>query len=121
MYIFIDESGVHKQSGKSSVVMIYVLVKEVKNLEQAVLRAEKELKISAFHWSRHIWKIRYNFINFLVKENFQVKAAIVKNPFNEEKFVWALEALLTEKRIKKIIMRLEKNRARRHLVSTIFS
>ena len=76
MYIFIDESGVHKKDGKSSVALVYVMVKDIEDIESAILKAEKELRITFFHWPRHIWKIRFNFIQALVKENFTVKAAI---------------------------------------------
>ena len=104
MLIFVDESGVHKKDGKSSVALVYVMVKDIENIEKAILKAEKELRITFFHWPRHIWKIRFNFIQALVKENFTVKAAIIQNPFNENSFEKALESLLIEKKIKKIII-----------------
>ena len=44
MLIFIDESGVHKQDGKSSVVLVYVMVDDVEKLEKSILEIEKTLK-----------------------------------------------------------------------------
>jgi len=102
--IFIDESGVHKQEGKSSVVLVYVLVDNVENLEKAIIKTENGLKITSFHWAKHIWKIRQRFIQTLQKEDFTVKAAIVQNPFNENRFEDAVKALLTERKINKIVL-----------------
>ena len=104
MIIFIDESGVHKKDGKSSVVLVYVRIENVENIEKAILRTEKMLKITSFHWPRHIWKIRFNFIKLLVEEDFTVKAAIITNPFNQNSFEKAIESLLTERKIKKIVI-----------------
>ena len=104
MLIFIDESGIHKKDSNSSVVLVYVMVEDIENIEKAILKAEKILKIASFHWPRHIWKIRFNFIRFLIKENFTVKAAIIKNPFNENSFEKAIEHLLIEKKVKKMII-----------------
>jgi len=104
MIIFIDESGVHKQEGKSSVVLVYVIVDGVESLEKAVTETERKLKIISFHWAKHIWKIRQRFIQALQKESFTVKAAIIRNPFNEERFEEAVRVLLTEKKISKIVL-----------------
>jgi len=104
MLIFIDESGVHKNTEKSSVALVYVMVEDIENVESAILKTEKILRITSFHWPRHIWKIRFNFIELLLKENFTVKAAIIKNPFNENIFEKTIEHLLIEKKIRKIIL-----------------
>ena len=103
-YIFIDESGVHKKDDKSSVALVYVMTRDVESIERAILKAEKALRITNFHWPRHIWKIRFNFIQALIKEDFMVKAAIIQNPFNQNSFEKAIESLLIEKRIRKIII-----------------
>lgn len=104
MLIFIDESGIHKNIGKSSVALVYVMVEDMENVEKAILKAEKFLKIASFHWPRHIWKIRFDFIKMLIKENFTVEAAIIKNPFNENSFEETIKHLLIEKKVKKIIL-----------------
>jgi hypothetical protein len=104
MLIFIDESGVHKQDGKSSVVLVYVTIENKDTIEKAIVDIESRLKIESFHWVKHIWKIRYNFIEALIKENFSVKAAIIRNPFRKADFENALETLLIEKRVSKIII-----------------
>ncbi len=104
MLIFIDESGVHKKDGQSSVALVYVMIEDIENIEKAILNTEKMLKITSFHWPRHIWKIRFNFIKALIKENFSVKAAIIKNPFSEDSFEEALKSLLIERKIRKIVI-----------------
>lgn len=104
MFIFIDESGIHKQDGKSSVVLVYISIEDADKVEKAVIEIEKKLRIESFHWFQHIWKIKFLFVEALVKEKFSVKAAIIKNPFKQQSFEDALEALLIEKRISKIII-----------------
>ena len=104
MLVFIDESGIHKKTGKSSVALVYVMVENAENVEKAILRAEKALKIASFHWPRHIWKIRFDFIKMLIKENFTVEVAIIKNPFSKNSFERTIEHLLIEKKVKKIIL-----------------
>lgn len=102
--IFIDESGVHQQDGYSTVVLVYVITQDAENIKSAILKTEKTLKITSFHWSRHIWRIRLEFIKLLIKENFTVKSAIIQNPFNKNNFENALKHLLIEKKIQKIVI-----------------
>lgn len=104
MIIFVDESGVHKQKGKSSVVLVYVMVENVEKLEKSIIETEGELKITSFHWAKHIWKIRQAFIQTLQNEDFTVKAAIIQNPFSNKQFEDAIEALLTERKINKMVI-----------------
>ncbi len=102
--IFIDESGVHKRNGYSTVVLVYIVAENIAEVENAIIEAEKSLRITSFHWARHIWKIRLEFIKALIREDFTVKAAIIENPFNQKSFEKALADLLTEKKIKRIII-----------------
>lgn len=43
MYIFIDESGIHKKVDHSTVVLVYLETQKVENVEQRVIILEKEL------------------------------------------------------------------------------
>ncbi len=104
MLIFIDESGIHKKEKHSTVAFVYVCLKDIEDIEKAILKAEKILRITSFHWTRHIWKIRFNFIKILIKENFTVKASIIKNPFGKNSFEKIIENLLIERKVKKIII-----------------
>lgn len=104
MIIFIDESGIHRRDGKSSVALVYVVVNNLENLEHSIERTEQSLKISSFHWPRHIWKIRNKFLIALLKENFEVKVSIIDNPFNQKVFENSLSYLITERKIDKIII-----------------
>ncbi len=85
-------------------VLVYVMVNDAEKLERSIIEAEKELTITSFHWAKHIWKIRQRFIQALQKENFTVKAAIIYNPFSEKRFEDAVKALLTERKINKIVI-----------------
>lgn len=104
MIIFIDESGIHRKDGKSLVALVYVVVNNLENIEQSIERTEESLKISSFHWPRHIWKIRNKFLIPLLKENFEVKVSIIDNPFNQKVFEESLTYLITERKIDKIII-----------------
>src|ERR1017187_5668398 len=84
LYIFIDESGVHKLEGQSAVVLVYVSVADIHVLNQGVLEAERALKIETFHWSHSAWDVRERFIEAILKQDFSVKIIFVKNPFREQ-------------------------------------
>ena len=103
MYIFIDESGVHA-GDQSTVALVYVMVEDIEKLDKAVCDLEKELRIEYFHWSKYNWKIRREFIQGLSRQLFTVKAAILHNPFSEDKFEGAIRELLTEKKVKNVII-----------------
>lgn len=110
MLIFIDESGIHKQDGHSVTALVYVKVKDADSVNNAVLKAEKELKIEPFHWSKQSWKIRISFLEMILKENFEVKVFAFTNPFTEEKMEQAIRHLIVEKYIKNIIIDGKKTR-----------
>ena len=103
MFIFIDESGIHA-GDKSSVALVYVTVENIEKLNQTVCDLEQSLTIKYFHWSKYNWKIRHKFLLGLLKENFSVKAMLVRNPFSEDKFEAAIRELLVEKKIKNVII-----------------
>ena len=86
MLVFIDESGIHKQDGQSTTALVYVKVEHAEILDTAILRAEKDLKIEPFHWRDQGWKVRLAFLEDMVKEEFEVKIFIFRNPFTIEKF-----------------------------------
>lgn len=104
MHIFIDESGIHKETGKSSVALVYVLTDDVKLLEDAIIAAEKLLRIKNFHWADCSWKIRSNFFKQILKEDFFVRVSIMQNPFCKSDFEEAIKLLLLEKKFKKVII-----------------
>lgn len=104
MYIFIDESGIHKQDGRSTTALVYVKVQNLEMLNSRILQAEESLRIEPFHWSKQIWKIREVFLHEVLKENFEVKIFVFHNPFTQGKLENALRHLLVEKRISNIII-----------------
>jgi len=104
MIIFIDESGIHRKDGKSAVALVYVVVKNLENIEHSIERTEQSLKITFFHWAKHIWKIRNKFLIALLEENFEVKVSIIDNPFNQKAFEESLTYLITERKMDKIII-----------------
>jgi hypothetical protein len=103
MYIFIDESGTHKQSGRAAVVLVYVEVSSLEDFENTVEEIEKDLKIQYFHWTDESWNTRKNFITQIMKTDFTLKVAILENPVKLSLSIEdALKHLVVEKKIQKI-------------------
>jgi len=80
MIIFIDESGIHKQKEHSTIVLVYIEIVVLPELEQEILKIEKKLKIPSFHWAEHGWKVREKFIKAIASLKFTYKVAILQNP-----------------------------------------
>lgn len=105
MVIFIDESGTHKQTDHATIALVYVEVINVEEFEKAVEKIEKELKIRYFHWTDESWEIREKFIIKLLKLDFTLKVAILKNPVKMTKSLEeALKHLIVEPNLKKILI-----------------
>ncbi|MFH1610969.1 MAG: DUF3800 domain-containing protein [Patescibacteria group bacterium] len=105
MLIFIDESGIHKNVDNSTFVLVYVEINNYEVIEKEIEKVEKELNLDYFHWSKTVWKVKEKFMDKILKLDFKVKIAVIKNPVkpNEE-----LERILThmiiEKNIKNIYL-----------------
>ena len=112
MYIFLDESGVHKQDGFSSVALAYVSIKSLDELQRSVLATEQKLGIHSFRWSHSAWEVRKEFINAICKHNFSIKAVLIKNPFyDSQHYEYVLQHLIIEKNIHALIIDGKKGRA----------
>src|SRR6266496_1713903 len=112
MIISIDESGIHKQDGKSVIALVYVAVKDLEATEQLVLRAEQSAGIHGFHWAHRNWQMRKNFIEGIAKRDFKIKIAYVTNPIKLDKaLAEALQHLLAERHISQILIDGDKPKA----------
>ena len=45
LYIFIDESGIHKETGKSSVAQAYISFENLNQIQNQVTKIEKEISV----------------------------------------------------------------------------
>jgi len=105
MIIFIDESGIHKQKEHSTIVLVYIEIVVLPELEQEILKIEKKLKIPSFHWAEHGWKVREKFIKAIASLKFTYKVAILQNPiYLPKELEKVLLHLVVEKNIRKIII-----------------
>lgn len=105
MYVFIDESGTHKNVDHSTFVLVYVEIKDNDKLETVVQETEKMLGIKVFHWSETIWEVKKKFMEVILKEEFIIKAAVIKNPvYPEKELERLLPHFLVEKGIKTIFI-----------------
>lgn len=103
--IAIDESNTHKQTGKSSIVLVYVLAQNTAKLEKKILETEHKFKLQPFHWARHDWDTKKKFITAVNQCDFTIKVALIKNPVNlSADLEWLLQHLITEKYINKILI-----------------
>ncbi len=82
MYIFIDESGIHKDVEHSVYVLVLVEVENYDFFNKSIIKLENELKIKEFHWAETIWRIKEQFINKALKLDFKIKVAVLNNPIN---------------------------------------
>lgn len=109
MVIFIDESGIHKQAGHSTSVVVYVEVKNLEKFEKRLKKIEDDLKISFFHWAEERWLMKNKFLSRIFDLNFTVKAAIFENPVKPDLILGTVFAhLIVEKEITKIFIDGEK-------------
>lgn len=103
MLVFIDESGIHKQTDHSVFALVCILIKDRELLEQGVLAIERDLGISDFHWSEHGWIVREKMIKRLAKLAFTAKIAVFHNPVKPaEALEWSLLHLLVDKHIDQV-------------------
>lgn len=80
MYVFIDESGIHKDIDNSVYVLVYIEIDDYESLNEQILKIENDLKIKEFHWAETVWEIKQQFINKILKLDFKIKVAVLKNP-----------------------------------------
>src|SRR3989344_9405471 len=72
MVIFIDESGIHKQTGHSTASVVYVRVKNLEKFEDGIKKIEKDLNISSFHWAEERWLMKNKFLSRIFELDFTV-------------------------------------------------
>jgi hypothetical protein len=105
MVVFIDESGIHKQEGHSTTAVVYVEVSNLEKFTAGLIKLEKNLRISHFHWTEERWLMREKFLAGIMDLNFSVKIAIFQNPVNSLKMIEAvLQHLITEPKIRNIFI-----------------
>lgn len=105
MYIFIDESGVHKQLDHTVYALAYVAVSAYSDLEQKIVSIERELGIESFHWAKTVWKVKERFMDSVLRLDFTAKLAILKNPVSPERELERiLEHMLVERGIRSIFI-----------------
>ena len=98
MYIFIDESGVHKSIDHSCLALVYIAVQDYKVLEDSVIKIEEKLGLGPFHWANTVWRVKKQFMDEVLKLDFRVKAAVIKNPaFLDKEMENILSRMIIEK------------------------
>lgn len=104
MLIFIDESGIHKKVDHSTFALSYIKFDNYSEVESIIIETEKKLGIEYFHWSETVWRVKEQFMNEILKLNFQAKVAIVKNPINpSNELEKVLLHTIVENKIRKVL------------------
>ena len=96
--IYIDESGIHKQTDHSTFALVYITFSNLPEVEKRIIAIEKNLRIDSFHWARHSWTIKKAFITEINSLPFEAKVAVFRNPTNpSEALEWAIMHTVVEK------------------------
>ena len=120
MVIFIDESGIHKQTGHSTTAVVYVEVKNLEKFESKLKKIEKDLRISFFHWSEERWLMKNKFLARIIELDFTFKVAIFENPVKPELMLEVVfQHLITEKTITTIFIDGEKPKWYEHKLKKV--
>ncbi|MEK9200973.1 MAG: hypothetical protein AAB909_03300 [Patescibacteria group bacterium] len=85
MIVFIDESGIHSQGGHSTTAVVYVEISNLEKFDKEIMKIEKDLRISSFHWADERWFMREKFMTRIADLDFKVKVALFKNPVDPVK------------------------------------
>lgn len=106
MLIFIDESGIHRQTGCSVIALICVAnVVTLAKLDKQVEKLEKAIGTTSFHWAGKGWPFRRDFVAGLVDLEFSVRLVQLDNPIKlEEALEETLLYLIPERNIERLFI-----------------
>ena len=105
MEVFIDESGIHKQTDHSSIALVYVTCEDAEEVAHRIVEIERRLGIKAFHWAEYNWKMRVRFLEAVHGLPFSVKVSLVRNPVDVPQwFEFSVAHLIIERNIRKVVV-----------------
>ena len=111
MFVYIDESGIHKPFGYSSFALVFVSVKKSDGFDRRILQIEEEIGSGRFHWASTDWKKREQFFERILDLDWNAKVGIVENPINpDEELERMISNLLTETKLTTIFIDGKKSR-----------
>lgn len=103
MYIFVDESGIHKSVDHSTFVFVYITIEDIVYIENRIETIEKDLDIDIFHWAEAPWPVKEKFMQLALRLPFFVKIAVIHNPIKPKKeFERIFSHMIVENNIQKI-------------------
>ncbi len=108
MHGFIDESGIHKDTGLSTVAMFFIMPDAIEELEKVIISVEKSLHIPLFHWTHHTMEIRKKFLDKVLTKNIlnkiSIEISVRHNPLYYHDFLSAsLGMFIRNKKVKHVI------------------
>lgn len=103
MYIFIDESGIHKIAGRSTFSVVYVEILNLDKIRKQLIEINQKLGIKSFYWAEQRWTYRHKYLKRIINLEFSFKIAIFENPVNTDlAFNRIFEHMILENNIKSI-------------------
>ena len=78
--VYIDESGINKSSGHTTVACVMVVANQ--SIDHIVLKIEKDLTIQNLHWKDMSWNVREKVIKKIVTLPLKARVVITNNPSN---------------------------------------
>jgi hypothetical protein len=103
MYIFIDESGIHKTVGSSTFSVVYIEIRNLDKTRKQLVEINQKLGITSFHWAEQRWTYRHKYLKRVINLDFNFKIAIFENSVNTDlAFNRIFEHLIREDHIKSV-------------------
>lgn len=87
MVVFIDESGIHKQTGHSTTAVVSIEIKSLQKVEEQITKILKDLHINYFHWADERWLMRKQFLSHVINLDFTVTIAVFENPVHPDRML----------------------------------
>ncbi len=120
MVIFIDESGIHKQTGHSTTSVVYIEIQNLEKFNNALKKIEIDLKINYFHWAEERWFMKNKFLSRIFELDFTVKVAVFENPVKPDVMLEVVfQHLITERDITTIFIDGEKPKWYEHKLKKV--
>ena len=84
MFVYIDESGIHRPTGYSVFAAVFIETEFLSEIEACVNATERDLEISSFHWAESSWPVKRKFYQGIAKLPFTFITEAFSNPIKPE-------------------------------------
>lgn len=97
MFVYIDESGIHRPTGYSVFAAVYIKEENLSLVNASIRGIENQLGIPYFHWADLSWSVKQKFYNAVKDLPFRFKVCTFSNPIKPESALYDfLDLVLSE-------------------------